>query len=185
VADEADEADKADAKAGLANEANHATEANGANEADVVDKTADVTEANEVDEADAVNIPDEADKAEANESDQAEANETNKAIVGDEIVMANYAAADKLPINNEHVIDSVIVYFLFGWQPFSLTKYCAIFSKEKGHFCPTANNNQFGIGSGILCFHVASEFESQYKNLLEADDAEANESNDAKVLVYT
>ena len=169
----------------MANEANHATEANGANEADAVDKTADVTEADEVDEADAVNIPDEADEAKANESDQAKANETNKAIVGNKIDTANYAAADKLSINNEHVIDSVIVNFLFGWQPFSLTKYCAIFLKEKGYFCPTTKNNQFGIGSGILCFRVASEFESQYNNLLEAVDAEANESNDAEVLVYT
>jgi hypothetical protein len=35
--------------------------------------------------------------------------------VADEIVMANDASAKKLPIDNEHVIDSVIVYFLFGW----------------------------------------------------------------------
>ena len=68
---------------------------------------------------------------------------------------------------------------MFGWQPFSLTKYCAIFSKDKGYFCPIANNNQFGIGSGISCFRVASEFESRYNNPLEADNAEANESNEA------
>ena len=62
----------------------------------------------------------------------------------------------------------------------SLTKYCAIFSKDKGYFCPIANNNQFGIGSGISCFRVASEFESRYNNPLEAEDAEANESNEAE-----
>ena len=61
----------------------------------------------------------------------------------------------------------------------SLTKYCAIFSKDKGYFCPIANNNQFGIGSGISCFR-ASEFESRYNNPLEADCAKANESNKAK-----
>ena len=42
------------------------------------------------------------------------------------------------------------------------------------------NNNQFGIGSGISCFRVASEFESRYNNPLEADDTEANESNEAE-----
>ena len=52
--------------------------------------------------------------------------------------------------------------------------------KDKGYFCPIANNNQFGIGSGISCFQVASEFESRYNNPLEADDAEANESNEAE-----
>ncbi len=124
--------------------------------------------------------PGDADEAEANEADNTEANEADKAIVGDEIVTANDATADKLPIDNEHVIDSVITYFLFGWRPFSLTKYCAIFSKDKGYFCPIANNNQFAIGSGILCFGVASEFESRYNNPLEADDAEANESNEAE-----
>ena len=33
-------------------------------------------------------------------------------------------------------------------------------SKDKGYFCQITNNNQFGIGSGILCFRVAFEFES-------------------------
>ena len=92
----------------------------------------------------------------------------NKAIISDEANEASLvneavekvSTADKLPIDNEHVIDSIIVYFLFEWRPFSLTKYCAIFSKDKGYFCPTENNNQFGIGSGISCFRVASEFES-------------------------
>jgi hypothetical protein len=34
--------------------------------------------------------------------------------VADEIVTANDAAADKLPIDNEQVINSVIIYFSFG-----------------------------------------------------------------------
>ena len=109
-----------------------------------------------------------------------ETTEADEADVADEIVTANDAAADMLPIDNEHIIDSIIVNFSFGWRPFSLTKYCVIFSEDKGYFCPIANNNQFGIGSGISCFRVASEFESQYNNLLEADDAKANESNEAK-----
>ena len=52
--------------------------------------------------------------------------------------------------------------------------------KDKGYFCPIANNNQFGIGSGISCFRVASEFESRYNNPLEAE-AEADEADDAIV----
>jgi len=65
--------------------------------------------ANGANEADAVEKPEEADKAEANEADKAKANEAGKTVVADEIVTANDAAADKLPIDNEHVIDSVIV----------------------------------------------------------------------------
>jgi hypothetical protein len=149
-----------DAEITKADEAYEANETNEADEADLADEATDATETTEADEADVANKPDDADEAEANEADKAEANEADNAIVADEIVTANDATADKLPIDNEHVIDSVIVYFSFGWQPFSLTKYCAIISKDKGYFCPIANNNQFGIGSGILCFWVASEFES-------------------------
>ena len=104
--------------------------------------------------------PDKVDKAKTNEADEAKAIEADKAIVADDFFTANDAAADKLPTDNKHIINSVLVYFLFGWRPFSLTKYCAIFLKDKGYFCPIANNNQFGISSGILCFQVASEFES-------------------------
>ena len=104
--------------------------------------------------------------------------------MANEIVTANDAAAEKLPIDNEHVIDSIIVYFLFGRRPFSLIKYCAIFLKDKGYFCPIASNNQFGIGNGVLCFWVASEFESRYTNSLEADNAnETNLANEADVEV--
>jgi hypothetical protein len=39
------------------------------------------------------------------------------------------------------------VHLCCCWQPFSLTKYCAIFSKDKGCFCPIANNNQLGGGA--------------------------------------
>ncbi len=78
--------------------------------------------------------PGEADEAKANEADEAKANAADKAIVADEIVTANDAAAGKLPIDNKHILDSIILYFLFGWQPFSLTKYCVIFSKDKGYF---------------------------------------------------
>ena len=89
-------------------------------EAHLADKINHATEANEANEADAVEKPDKADKAEANEADKAEANEADKAIVADEFFMANDAATDKLSIDNKHVINSVIVYFSFGWRPFSL-----------------------------------------------------------------
>ena len=169
-----------DAEITKADEAYEANETNEADEADLANEATDATETTEANEADVANKPDDADEAEANEADKAEANEADNAIVANEIVTANDATADKLPIDNEHVIDSVIVYFSFGWRPFSLTKYCAIISKDKGYFCPIANNNQFGIGSGISCFRVASEFKSRYNNPLEADDAKANESNEAK-----
>ena len=137
------------------------------------DEADEAYEANETNEADKADLADEATNA-------TETTKADEADVADEIVTANDAAANKLPIDNEHVIDSIIIYFLFGWRPFSLTKYCAIFLKDKGYFCPITHNNQFGIGSGISCFRVASEFESQYNNLLEADNAEANESNEAE-----
>jgi len=113
----------------------------------LVDKATDAAETTKANKAEANKAANEAD-AEADEAD--EANEDVEKV----------STADKLPIDNEHVINSVIVYFLFGWRPFSLTKYCAIFSRDKGYFCPIANNNQFRIGSGISCFRVASEFES-------------------------
>ena len=71
-------------------------------------------EANGANKANAVKKPNKADEAKANEADEAEANEADKAIVADEIVTANDAAADKLPIDNEQVINSVIIYFSFG-----------------------------------------------------------------------
>ena len=40
------------------------------------------------------------------------------------------------------------------WQPFSLTKYCAIFSKDKGYLCPIANNNQLGGGAVGVDFAI-------------------------------
>ncbi len=58
--------------------------------------------------------------------------------------------------------------------------------KDKGYFCPIANNNQFGIGSGVSCFWVASEFESRYNNPLEADDANKTDlANEADVEVIS
>ena len=44
-------------------------------------------------------------------------------------------------------VRKITEHLCFCWQPFSLTKYCAIFSKHKGYFCPIANNNQLGGGA--------------------------------------
>ena len=44
-------------------------------------------------------------------------------------------------------------------------------SQKIRYFCLIANNNQFGIDSGISRFWVASEFESRYNNPRGADDA--------------
>jgi hypothetical protein len=52
-----------------------------------------------------------------------------------------------LHANNVEKISKITVHLCCCWRPFSLTKYCAIFSKDKGYFCPTANNNQLGGGA--------------------------------------
>ena len=39
------------------------------------------------------------------------------------------------------------MHLCYCWRPFSLTKYCAIFLKNKGYFCPIANNNQLAGGA--------------------------------------
>ncbi len=81
----------------------------------------------------------------ANKTDEAIGVGTaNKAIVVDKVVKADDAAADKLPINNEHVIVFVIVYFLFGLLVlYFLTKYSTIFveAKECFGFCFDVSNN--------------------------------------------
>ena len=65
---------------------------------------------------------------------------TNKAIDElDELVVAKGLHAD-----NIEKVSEITVHLCCCWQPFSLTKYCAIFSKDKGYFCPIANNNQLG-----------------------------------------
>ena len=83
----------------------------------MADKAADAAETTKTNKAEANKAADEAD------ADTDEADEANEDI-------EKVSTAEKLPIDNEHVINSVIIYFSFGWRPFSLTKYCAIFSKD-------------------------------------------------------
>jgi hypothetical protein len=49
-----------------------------------------------------------------------------------------------LHANNVEKVSEITMHLCCCWQPYSLTKYCAFFSKDKGYFCPIANNNQLG-----------------------------------------
>jgi hypothetical protein len=60
----------------------------------------------------------------------------------DELVVAKNLHADKI-----EKISKITMHLCCCWQPLSLTKYCAIFSKDKGYFCPIANKNQLGGGA--------------------------------------
>ena len=82
--------------------------------------------------------PGDADEAEANEANEAEADEADEA--------------------NEDVekVSKITVHLCCCWQPFSLTKYCAIFSKDKGYLCPIANNNQLGGGAIGVDFAIVA-----------------------------
>jgi hypothetical protein len=62
---------------------------------------------------------------------------TNEAI--DEL--DDLIVAEGLHANNVEKVSEIIVHLCCCWGPFSLTKYCAIFLKDKGYFCPFANNN--------------------------------------------
>jgi hypothetical protein len=44
-------------------------------------------------------------------------------------------------------VSKITVHLCYCWRPFSLTKYCAIFSKNEGCFCPIANNTQLAGGA--------------------------------------
>jgi len=41
-------------------------------------------------------------------------------------------------------LSKITVHLCCCWRPFSLTKHCAIFSKDRGFLCPIANKNQLG-----------------------------------------
>ncbi len=126
-------------KANFAKEANKATDASGANEADVIDKPGK-TEAHEADE-----LTSRGNKAKANEAGElSELAVTNNEAVDelDELVVEESLHAD-----NVEKVSKITVHLYCCWRPFSLTKCCAIFSKDKGYFCPIANNNQLGGGS--------------------------------------
>jgi len=56
-----------------------------------------------------------------------------------ELVVVNDFHAD-----NVEKVSEITVHICCCWRPFSLTKYCAIFLKDKGYFCPIANNNKLG-----------------------------------------
>ena len=53
-------------------------------------------------------------------------------------------------------VSKITVHLCCCWRPFSLTKYCAIFSKNKGYFCPIANNNQLGGGAIGVDFAIVA-----------------------------
>ena len=94
------ELEKLDAanKAIVSNKADDAVESNAANNADSADEAADAAETTKANEAEANKAANEAD-AKADEADEANEN------------IEKVRTADKLPIDSEHVIDSVIVYF--------------------------------------------------------------------------
>ncbi len=96
----------------------------------------------------------------ANEAADANvANRANEASLADEaddtveLTKANKAeaneAADEADEVNKDVekVSKITVHLCCCWQPFFLTKYCAIFLKDKGYLCPIANNNQLGGGA--------------------------------------
>ncbi len=85
--------------------------------------------------ADATDATDATDAAEADEADLAD--ETDDEL--NELVVAKNLHVDKV-----EKISKITVHLCYCWRPFSLTKSCAIFLKDKGYFCPIANNNQLG-----------------------------------------
>ena len=55
-----------------------------------------------------------------------------------------FVVAKGLHADNVDKVNEVTVHICCCWRQFSLTKCCAIFLKDKGYFCPIANNNQLG-----------------------------------------
>jgi hypothetical protein len=171
VANKPDNAD--DAKA------NEAIESDAANEADSADEAADAAEtteaivsnkAEEADDAiesDAANEADSADKA----TDAAEETKANEAEANKAADEAD-AKADEADEANEDVekVSKITVHLCCCWQPFSLTKYCAIFSKDKGYLCPIANNNQLGGGA------IGVDFAIVFNETIVIVDVSANEA---------
>jgi hypothetical protein len=138
-----------DAKADEAVESDAANEADSANEAADAAETTEATVSNKAGEDDAVesdaaNEADSADKA-ADAAETIKANEAEANKAADEAD----AKADEADEANEDVekVSKITVHLCCCWQPFSLTKYCAIFSKDKEYLCPIANHNQLGGGA--------------------------------------
>ena len=73
--------------------------------------------------------------AKADANDATKDNKANNAEANEAIDEADEA-------NLVRKVNEIIVHHCCCWRPFSLTKYCAIFSKDKEYFCPNANNNQ-------------------------------------------
>jgi hypothetical protein len=169
-ANEADEANKAIAtdatnvtnKADLANEVADANVANRANEASLADEADDAVE------PDAANEADSADEA----ADAAEITKANKAEANEAADEAD-AEADEADKANEDVekVSKITVHLCCCWQPFSLTKYCAIFSKDKGYLCPIANNNQLGGGAIGIDFVIVFDETIVIVEIVSANEA--------------
>ena len=58
--------------------------------------------------------------------------------------------AESLYADNVEKVSEITVHICCCWRPFSLTKYCAIFSKDKGYFCPIANINLEARPLGLI-----------------------------------
>jgi hypothetical protein len=91
-------------------------------------------------------------------------------------------------------VSKITVHLCCCWQPFSLTKYCAIFSKDKGYFCPIANNNQLGGGAIGVDFAIMFDETIVIVKIVSANEAiaidraiavdranTANEANEASL----
>ncbi len=82
----------------------------------------------------------------ADATDAAEADEADLATKADD-ELDELVVAKNLHVDNVEKISKITVHLCCCWRPFSLMKYCAIFLKDKGYFCPIANNNQLGGGA--------------------------------------
>ena len=187
------EADEADAEADEANEAK-------ANEADYVEKT-DEAEADDADDAVVLDELDGADKA--NATNQESNNQLGTDVVGlDKLVAAKgndavgsqfaaevqdavgsqFAEADADDATEDNKANkaevSTIIVYLCCLQPFPLTKYCAIFSKDKEYFCPRpiANNNQLERADKVV---DVTNIVDELNKLDEAN--ETDEANNATI----
>ncbi len=105
----------------------------------MADEADDATETTKADKADVTDKPGNADEAKADEANEAEVGEADDEADG---VLDNQLA--ELEKKDVEKVSKITVHLCCCWRPFSLTKYCAIFSKHKGYCCPIANNNQLG-----------------------------------------
>jgi hypothetical protein len=111
----------------------------------------------------------------AGEADANDATEDNTANEAEANKAANEAdtEADEADEANDDVekVSKITVHLCCCWQPFSLTKYCAIFLKDKGYFCPIANNNQLGGGAIGVDFTIVFDETIVIVEIVSANEA--------------